>query len=496
VIKVGKLFSFILVALLIIGSLAFIMLQSPLNPLASGKPNFDSCVYLYIGEHMADGVVPYLDVFEQKGPLIFFINYIGILIGGETGVWLMQILSMSVAMFFSFLIGKKYSNYIVSACATSIIFIFLQLFYETGNFTEEYALPYIFAAMYLFLLYFDGKEFSYSNIKLLLIGFTLGAVLMLRPNMIALWIVFCGFIVIRSVIKKEFKFLLKCVLLTVSGMAIAILPFIIYLGTNSALKSFIEQYWIFNLKYSSTSWGARLRAAIVFIKPMLSLVSIAFYIITTVFEKDEKKKLIYRLLFVYTLVNIGLVSMSGRVYLHYAMITVPVFIIPLSVIFYKGYDYIFIGDNIKSLFRVLLVIIVSIIISFGSIYDGLGVIKNVNNNSRSGPIEAGKIIKANTEEEDRITVLQYDCIIYLEADRLSSSKYIYQYPISDVSQDIKDEYMEHILEDQPKIIVSTNNINMETLMPEKQYSFIQENYTMIGTAKEYQIFKFKNSEDK
>jgi hypothetical protein len=71
---------------------------------------------------------------------------------------------------------------------------------------------------------------------------------------------------------------------------------------------------------------------------------------------------------------------------------------------------------------------------------------------------------------------------------LSSSKYIYQYPISDVSQEIKDEYMNHITEEKPKVIVSTSNINMEILMPEEQYKFVVCNYSLIGTAKEYQIY--------
>ncbi len=494
--RIRKIFNIALIILLLLFSLAFIMLQSPLNPAATSEPNYDSCVYLYIGEHMADGIVPYLDVFEQKGPLIFFINYIGILVGGETGVWAMQILSMSIAMLFCFLVGKKYSNYIVSACATSVIFIFLQLFYETGNFTEEYALPFIFIALYLFLEYLDKNKFEFSNIKLSLIGFTLGCVLMLRPNMIALWIVFCGYIVIHSIVKKEYKFLLRCIAFSILGVVVAVLPFIIYLGLNSALTSFIDQYWFFNLRYSETTWGARIRVAVIFVKPIISLISLSFYVLTTIFEKNKNRKLVYALLFLYSLVNIGLLSMSGRPYFHYAMISLPTFIVPISIIFISVYSWV---ENmslnrscILNFSKVPILVIATLIISINSIYDGLGIIKNTKNDGRSGPIMAGEIIKENTEKDDKITVLGYDCIVFLHADRLSSSKYIYQYPISDVSESIKYEYLEHLIIDSPKIIVATHKIEISSYMPEKYYEYITKNYSMIGTAKEYHIYKLND----
>jgi len=37
----------------------------------------DSSVFISIGEAMHEGKIPYKDIFDHKGPLIYFINYIG-----------------------------------------------------------------------------------------------------------------------------------------------------------------------------------------------------------------------------------------------------------------------------------------------------------------------------------------------------------------------------------------------------------------------------------
>lgn len=490
--RLNKIFKYILLIGLLLFTLAFMMMQSPLNPLAKCKPNFDSCVYLYIGEHMGDGMIPYLDTFDQKGPLQFFINYVGIQIAGQLGVWFMQIISMSIAMFFCFKIGKKYTNSVVSACATSIIFIFLQLFYETGNFTEEFALPFIFSGLYLSLGYFDKQEYSLNRMQLLFLGFTFGSILMLRPNMTALWMVFCAFILVRSIIKKQYSFVGRCVVFFTVGLLVAVLPHIIYLGVNGALPSFYEQYWKFNLEYSSTSWGNRIRTAVVFFRSSLFLISFAFYLIASVFEKNKNKIVIYRLLLVYTIINLCLVSMSGRLYFHYAMITLPCFIIPISKILECGWNYIS-NTTKKRALQVPIAIIVTLVLSIGSLYDGLGVIKYTRNNSQASHSEVGRIIRENTDEDDKISVLQYDCNIYLQADRVSSSKYIYQYPISDVSDEVRFEYLDHLIKEQPVILVSTSNINMETLFPKKYYDFVMKNYALIGKASEYRIYKLNNN---
>ena len=59
---------------------------SPLYPYIHG---LDSSFFMMTGRMVADGKVPYLDFFDMKGPMIFFIEGLGQrLIDGKTGIFL------------------------------------------------------------------------------------------------------------------------------------------------------------------------------------------------------------------------------------------------------------------------------------------------------------------------------------------------------------------------------------------------------------------------
>ena len=59
---------------LLILSIVILALLSPLRPGNTIISYTDSSVFQYIGSSMLDGAVPYRDVFDHKGPLIYFIN--------------------------------------------------------------------------------------------------------------------------------------------------------------------------------------------------------------------------------------------------------------------------------------------------------------------------------------------------------------------------------------------------------------------------------------
>ena len=52
-------------------------------------PDRDSGVFLYIGSRILEGEVPYRGIWDHKGPLIYYINALGIALtpGSEYGVW-------------------------------------------------------------------------------------------------------------------------------------------------------------------------------------------------------------------------------------------------------------------------------------------------------------------------------------------------------------------------------------------------------------------------
>ena len=55
-------------------------------------PDRDSGVFLYTARQILSGDVPYRDIWDHKGPVLYFINVIGLLIEPDSpwGVWLVE----------------------------------------------------------------------------------------------------------------------------------------------------------------------------------------------------------------------------------------------------------------------------------------------------------------------------------------------------------------------------------------------------------------------
>ena len=56
-------------------------MMSPLNPFVSNAvPGQDSSVFIYVGNILKRGLMPYKDTFDHKGPLLYLLEYAGLFI--------------------------------------------------------------------------------------------------------------------------------------------------------------------------------------------------------------------------------------------------------------------------------------------------------------------------------------------------------------------------------------------------------------------------------
>ena len=66
-----------------------------------GYCGYDSAIFQTIGKYWAEGSVPYRDLFDHKGPLIFFIDMVGYWIHGRAGILVPQTVSLAASLFSS-----------------------------------------------------------------------------------------------------------------------------------------------------------------------------------------------------------------------------------------------------------------------------------------------------------------------------------------------------------------------------------------------------------
>lgn len=201
----------------------------------------DSSVFQYIGQAIMRGEMPYRDVFDHKGPLLYLYNYFGNLILKIRGVWIFEVVSVAVAVIFGYKMARLFLNRILATIAVMVAFSGYFRFVEGGNLTEQYALPFLFISLYIFTRYFMEK---FSKVATLICGICFGAVCLLRPNMIALWAVFVAIIFFMELKRRKFNFAIFFTL----GFALIVVPILSWLYLGGAFRDFIEQYLVFNLQ--------------------------------------------------------------------------------------------------------------------------------------------------------------------------------------------------------------------------------------------------------
>ena len=59
-------------------------------------PAEDSSVFLYIGKRMLEGKLPYRDLFDHKGPILYLIEVLGLRLSPHStnGVWMLEVLNL------------------------------------------------------------------------------------------------------------------------------------------------------------------------------------------------------------------------------------------------------------------------------------------------------------------------------------------------------------------------------------------------------------------
>lgn len=436
--------------IIVCGAIAVIFgFELATNPWSNGYPGTDSAVFLYIGKQMREGLIPYTDLFDHKGIILYFIEYLGMTIsaGKFWGVWLFEIAGLILTALFilkiSLLFNESKNAGYIAAFVTLFAFSgYLSI--EGGNVVEEYALPWITIALYICVKFFLRNTYRKWDIVGLGICFTI--VLFLRQNMITVWIAFLPIIFLYLIYKKRFSELGECIFLFIVGCAIVCVPLIGYFVKNESLQRMVECYFLFNFGYSDGKNG------------IVGILNSAAYLITKTplgmmavlvpFKKCMKKP-IWILNMFFLLVSVLLASMSGRSYEHYGIMLIPALIIPVIALINWMEKELFGSVKFKSCLvtgSAMVVLVVIVVLNRFGYY----------------PVEmteAAVFMKENTLPEDDVLVLGNNCRYYLESERSTNNRFFYQTPPIDVSETLYMEFIEELHTEKPDCIVVTGKKN-------------------------------------
>lgn len=419
-----------------------------LFPLTKTYTYADSSVFIYIGKMMKEGFVPYRDLFDHKGILLYFIQYLGLSLysDGFLGIWILETLHMFAAVWFLFKISGLFSeDKMIRYLSVVAVAVMCGInTYEGGNFTEEYALPWIAAALYIFLKYF--KSFSYQFFEIIWLGVGFAVISLLRVNMVTVWIAFMPLIMIRMLYKHEMKELLNCMLGFCIGIFLVYIPVLIYILWTGCLKDFIDCYILFNFGYSDG--GSNFTGVKNAIMECIHNLSWAFFAGLAAIFPYRKNRLFWLNAWAF-LVTLYFSHMSGRFYQHYGMILLPMLIAWMTGAITLLYDILSWKGKLKLKLKfpgkyiMTGGFVLAIFAAFFLQYKWANLIREPMLQA-GGVKELQEYLSENTSEENDVLIVGNDVKYYLLADRKTENKYFYQTPPIKLSDKIYEGFMEEL----------------------------------------------------
>jgi len=278
---------------------------------------------------MTQGYLPYVDLFDHKGPILFFIEALGWLIRPDRlGNFFIQWVFMVANLTLIFKIGQLFLSKKWSWVPIFFFLLILTVTFEGGNLTEEYCLPFLFLPLYLALKSFkeESKEKAqHPPLYALIYGICFTLIIFIRLNNAVIIGAIILVIMINLLINKAYRNFFDNVLTFLSGSIFIFSVIAIYFLINHAFGEMLYATFIFNFVYAESSKG---------ISTITDLVYFFYYVSPVIFSGimglyyclEKEKKTIGLLLTVASAVTFFSLSMGGNYY-HYFTLTTPCFVL-------------------------------------------------------------------------------------------------------------------------------------------------------------------------
>ena len=210
----------------------------------------DSAIFQVIGRSWANGLLPYVDAWDLKGPYVFFVNFIGYSLNdSKYGIFIIQVLFM---IWTTHLIYQFYHIKFGRLSSYSLMILTLIILvpnYSAGNTVNEYCLPFLLGSFILLYQWANNSGFNYPHLSGFIYGITWGICLMSRlTNALGLSFAIL-FVVVVLVLKREFPKLLSLICFFLLGLVLSVGPFMLYFAANEAIDELLYGTLLFNMEH-------------------------------------------------------------------------------------------------------------------------------------------------------------------------------------------------------------------------------------------------------
>lgn len=230
-----------------------VSLASTSSPLYAFNDWVDANAFLTMGKGILDGMVPYRDLFEQKGPLLYFLYSLANLIqrDGFLGVFILEAVSLTIALHLAGRIVEMFlpARWRMLLCPLFAMLILSSASFEAGGSAEAFCLPLIMGLLVILIGHMQQNHAKpMPSQSLFLAGLLGGLVFLIKYNLLGYWLGFALIMLIEHIRYRRPILEARKFLWAIAGFVIALLPTLIYFALNRALADFFDVYILINTR--------------------------------------------------------------------------------------------------------------------------------------------------------------------------------------------------------------------------------------------------------
>ena len=239
-------------------SFAVLAVCSRSSPLYATNDWVDANIYFTIGRGMHQGLMPYRDLLDHKGPLLYLLHWAAAAVSSTSffGVWLLEVLAGWAFLYASartllLYCGRGWTFFslpLLAAC------VYASPAFAQGDSAEEFCLPLLAIALYFFLACFGpGKQLP-SFWVFALNGAAAGAIFWIKFTLLGLhfaWMACFAFLIWIG--HRSFGRALAACGAFLGGMAVISVPILLPYALGGALPDLFQTYFGANLTSYATT---------------------------------------------------------------------------------------------------------------------------------------------------------------------------------------------------------------------------------------------------
>ena len=492
----------------------------------------DSGIFLYIGSLVLKGKVPYQAAWENKGPLVFYIDALGLFLGDGSrwGIWLMEFIFLFAGALLSYKILRQLMGEIPAWIGSFIWISVAGNVLSGGNYTEEYSLLFASIAAFGFL---KSLEQPLSRAYLLLIGLSLGLNILLRPNNISMQIAILSAYVVLTILSGDWRLLFKRMIWIFLSSSLVLSLAVLYFYLQGALDDMIEAVIIFNYQYSDDPTLSKVRIGVEIASNTIGIFFIVLavigYILSVIslIKQEVRNTVLGRFLIVLIIgwpLEAVLSTLSGRNYIHYFILWAPYVGLLSGYAIYMLLRFLsarFVPNPEKYTPYLIVILLLISVVSHLDAWRKYGNALSIAFSSPQAAVDyrhpVATYVSANTSPGDKVLVWGFRPVINFMAERESPATYL-PYPLSHVESGLAHQWAEAFysqLTSEPPIMIvdmvePPDRERIPFLTPELRetqrikrrlivlaynldlvFDFFEQNYTFAEEVAGYKVYRLK-----